>query len=397
MGSDVIESGVTQAVSQVSHEGDRLAALRRYDVLDTPCEPEFDDLVRLAAEACEAPVAVISLVEDRRQWFKAEVGLELRETSLVESICAQTIRQPGLFVVPDASKDPRFDDNPVVKGRPHLRFYAGARLDTPEGLPLGALCVLDTRPRQDLTDGQKFALQVLARQVMVQLELRRAVAERDEALTAIRQAEQRQALLVRELHHRIRNTLALVQSLLGSTARSARSIDGYHQAFSARIASMARTQTLLTEDYWQTASLQAMLEHELRPFMDEGPMEGPMRVVLDGPPVDLAADLAIPVGMALHELTSNAVRHGALSVPQGRVEVRWDLTRRDGKRKLILSWAEHDGPPVQEPRKRGFGSTLLERVLALQANAEVRIAYGREGLTFRLEAPLVEQRLVPEY
>jgi two-component sensor histidine kinase len=126
-------------------------------------------------------------------------------------------------------------------------------------------------------------------------------------------------------------------------------------------------------------------------------MEGPMRVVLDGPPVDLAADLAIPVGMALHELTSNAVRHGALSVPQGRVEVRWDLTRRDGKRKLILSWAEHDGPPVQEPRKRGFGSTLLERVLALQANAEVRIAYGREGLTFRLEAPLVEQRLVPEY
>jgi GAF domain-containing protein len=308
MGSDVIESGVTQAVSQVSHEGDRLAALRRYDVLDTPCEPEFDDLVRLAAEACEAPVAVISLVEDRRQWFKAEVGLELRETSLVESICAQTIRQPGLFVVPDASKDPRFDDNPVVKGRPHLRFYAGARLDTPEGLPLGALCVLDTRPRQDLTDGQKFALQVLARQVMVQLELRRAVAERDEAL-----------------------------------------------------------------------------------------MEGPMRVVLDGPPVDLAADLAIPVGMALHELTSNAVRHGALSVPQGRVEVRWDLTRRDGKRKLILSWAEHDGPPVQEPRKRGFGSTLLERVLALQANAEVRIAYGREGLTFRLEAPLVEQRLVPEY
>ena len=87
----------------MSDDGGRLAALRRYDVLDTPCEPEFDDLVRLAARACEAPVAVISLVDDRRQWFKAEVRLDVRETSLVESICAQTIRQPGLFVVPDAS------------------------------------------------------------------------------------------------------------------------------------------------------------------------------------------------------------------------------------------------------------------------------------------------------
>src|SRR5918997_1341778 len=142
-------------------EEDRLAALRRYAILDTPCEPDFDDIVRLAAQACEAPVAVISLVDDRRQWFKAEIGLDVRETSLIESMCARAILQPGLFIVADASKDPRFDDNPVVKGKPYLRFYAGARLDTPEGLPLGALCILDTKPRQDLTDGQKFALEVL--------------------------------------------------------------------------------------------------------------------------------------------------------------------------------------------------------------------------------------------
>jgi two-component sensor histidine kinase len=374
-------------------EVDRLAALRRYAILDTPCEPDFDDIVRLAAQACEAPVAVISLVDDRRQWFKAEIGLDVRETALVESICAQAIQQPGLFVVPDASKDERFDNNPLVQGAPHLRFYAGARLETPEGLPLGALCVLDTKPREGLTEAQRFSLSALARQVMAQMELRWTVMQRDEALAASHRAEQRQALLVRELHHRIRNTLALVQSLLGSTARSSKSIDAFYAAFSARIASLARTQTLLTEDYWQTASLHAMLSHELQPFIEEGPG----RVALDGPAIDLSADLAVPVGMALHELTSNAVRHGALSVPEGRVKVTWDLTQVNGKRALHLEWIERDGPPMQTPQQRGFGSTLLERVLAIQANAKVQITFDTEGLSFRMDAPLIEHRLVPKY
>ena len=293
-------------------EVDRLAALRRYAILDTPCEPDFDNIVRLAAQACEAPVVVISLVQDRRQWFKAEIGLDVRETALVESMCAQAIRWPGLFIVPDASKDERFDNNPLVQGAPHLRFYAGARLEAPEGLPLGALCVLDTKAREGLSEQERFALTALARQVMAQIELRWTVIQRDEALAASLKAEERQALLVRELHHRIRNTLALVQSLLGSTARSSHTIEAFYAAFSARIASLARTQTLLTEDYWQTASLQALVEHELQPFMNE-----PERIALEGPPVDLSADLAVPVGMALHELTSNAVRHGSLSMPEG--------------------------------------------------------------------------------
>jgi two-component sensor histidine kinase len=374
-------------------EVDRLAALRRYAILDTPCEPHFDDIVRLAAQTCKAPVAVISLVDDRRQWFKAEIGLDVRETSLVESMCAQAILQPGLFIVPDASKDERFDNNPLVQGAPHLRFYAGARLETPEGLPLGALCVLDTTPREGLTEAQRFSLSALAQQVMTQLELRRVIAERDAMLEGSRRAEQRQALLVRELHHRIRNTLALVQSLLGSTARSSKSIEAFYAAFSARIASLAKTQTMLTEDYWQTASLRAMLEQELQPFIEEGPG----RVVLQGPAIDLSADLAVPVGMALHELTSNAVRHGSLSVPEGRVEVAWSLGQVDGKRMLHLEWTERDGPPVQTPQQRGFGSTLLDRVLAMQANAKVQITFDTAGLTFRMDAPLIKHRLVPKY
>lgn len=374
-------------------EEDRLAALRRYAILDTPREPAFDDIVCLAAQVCRTPVALISLVEDRRQWFKAELGLGIRETSLVESICASAILQPGILVVPDTTKDHRFDDNPLVRGNPYLRFYAGARLETPEGLPLGALCVLDTAPREELTEQQRFALVTLARQVMAQLELRRAVIDRDEALAASRRIEQRQALLVRELHHRIRNTLALVQSLLGSTARSTRTSTEFYREFSGRIASLARTQTLLTEDYWQTAPVRAMLESELQAFTNSNPD----RVKLTGPRLDLAADLAVPIGMAFHELASNAARHGALSVPEGRVEVTWDLKEVDGKRKLVLEWAEREGPLVEVPQRRGFGSALLERVLTMQANAEVKVSYKPSGLHVRIQAPLIEQRLVPGY
>jgi two-component sensor histidine kinase len=119
--------------------------------------------------------------------------------------------------------------------------------------------------------------------------------------------------------------------------------------------------------------------------------------MLLGPPVELAADLAVPVGMALHELTTTAVRFGALSVPEGYIELRWSVSAAEGGRKLHLEWAEHGGPPVNQPRHRGFGSTLLQRVLPMQCNAEVRVSYDKAGLRFRMDAPLIEQRLVPEY
>jgi two-component sensor histidine kinase len=113
--------------------------------------------------------------------------------------------------------------------------------------------------------------------------------------------------------------------------------------------------------------------------------------------MNLAADLAVPVGMALHELTSNAVRHGALSDGLGYVEVKWDLKHVDGARKLHLEWTEFDGPPVKEPERKGFGSTLLERVLAMQANGDVKLQFDPKGVRFEMEAPLVEKRLVPDY
>jgi two-component sensor histidine kinase len=373
-------------------EAERLAALARYRVLDTPREPEFDDVVRLVGQVCRTPIALITLVDDRRQWFKAKVGLSVDETPLELSFCAKAILQRGLFLVRDTTKDQRFACNPLVTGEPHLRFYAGELLETPEGLPLGTLCVLDHVPR-DLDDDQRLCLRTLARQVMSQLELRRAIGERDEALAASRDTQARQSLLVRELHHRVRNTLAMVQALVRATGRSASSMDEFYDGFSARMASLAHTQSLLTEDYWQTARLRDMLTNELQPFRN-GHAD---QIVLEGPPLELAADLAIPIGMVLHELTVNSVKYGALSVPRGQLTVRWDAKHVHGKRKLHLDWRESGGPAVELPKRRGFGSTMLERVLPAQAEADVRINFDAAGLHVQLEAPLVEQRLVPQH
>ncbi|WCE05023.1 GAF domain-containing sensor histidine kinase [Pseudoxanthomonas sp. JBR18] len=158
----------------------RLEALRSYRILDTPSEPAFDDITRIAALICGTPMALVSLVDHDRQWFKSRVGLEAPQTPRTSSICAHAIAQDALFVVEDTLEDPRFVRNPLVTGDPHLRFYAGALLKTSDGLPLGTVCVLDTQPRR-LSEAQREALTALARQAMAQLELRRTLAYAQEA------------------------------------------------------------------------------------------------------------------------------------------------------------------------------------------------------------------------
>jgi GAF domain-containing protein len=161
-------------------EKKRLKVLWQYDVLDTVPEEVFDDLTELAARICEAPVALISLVDENRQWFKSKVGLTTNETSRDVSFCSHAIEQEGLFIIPDATKDQRFAHNPLVTSDPKIRFYAGAPLVTPDGHALGSLCVIDKVPRELRADQQQ-ALRVLARHVMTQLELRRHARELAEA------------------------------------------------------------------------------------------------------------------------------------------------------------------------------------------------------------------------
>jgi PAS domain S-box-containing protein len=165
-----------------AHEAARLEVLASFDILDTPPEPGFDDIAMLASQICEAPMALVSLIGEGRQWFKARVGFDACETPLERSVCQQTLGDAIVQVVPDLTKDPRTRDNPSVTGDPHLRFYAGARLETKDGFILGTVCVSDTVPRPaGLNPPQTLALEALARQVMAQLELRKAADERDAA------------------------------------------------------------------------------------------------------------------------------------------------------------------------------------------------------------------------
>ncbi|QSX76962.1 GGDEF domain-containing protein [Agrilutibacter solisilvae] len=159
-----------------TNEDERLSALRRYQILDTPAEEAYDDLVTIASGICGTPMALVSLIDVERQWFKARAGLDAAQTPREVSFCGHVVARGRTMVVPDAMQDPRFHDNPLVTGDPSIRFYAGAPLVDSGGHAIGTLCVIDTVPR-DLEPFQQRALESLSRQVMALMELRAAHRE----------------------------------------------------------------------------------------------------------------------------------------------------------------------------------------------------------------------------
>ena len=180
-------------------EASRLKALERYGILDSPAEQGFDDIVLLASQICGTPVALVSFVDHDRQWFKAKTGFDKSETPLSQSVCKLAIQQPGLFIIPDLSADPRTWHNTLVSEDPNIRFYAGARLEAPDGAALGSLCVIDTKARPGgLTPDQAAALEALGRQVMTLLELRSLHREQQAELVttqgALRQSQKMEAI-----------------------------------------------------------------------------------------------------------------------------------------------------------------------------------------------------------
>jgi PAS domain S-box-containing protein len=209
-------------------------------------------------------------------------------------------------------------------------------------------------------------------------------------ITERKHAEDQKSLMVRELHHRVKNTLATVQAIANATARNATDIEAFRQSFTARIISLARTHTLLTENAWGVIPLRDLLDTELAPYEEAG------RVVREGPPVLLPSDVALALGMAVHELTTNAAKHGALSTPTGRLTVRWALSEADGGRRLRFAWTERGGPLTSPPSRKGFGSRLLQHMLGGQLKGDVLMDYAAEGLTFSIDIALAEPEVAPE-
>jgi GAF domain-containing protein len=192
----------------IKNESARVAALQKYAILDTEPERAFDDLVLLASFICNAPIALISLVDQDRQWFKAKVGVTVSETPRELAFCATAIRQTDLFVVPDTLNDERFRNNPLVTSEPNIRFYAGAPLINEEGFALGTICVIDRTPRE-FGSSQQAALKALSRLVLLQMEFRRNLMLLKEALNdRAKEEHERQQELVK-----LQQTLVRVMGL----------------------------------------------------------------------------------------------------------------------------------------------------------------------------------------
>lgn len=330
-------------------EAARLAALRRYRILDTEPEQGFDDLTMLASQLCGTPIALISLVDADRQWFKSKIGITVAETARSISFCAHAIHQPDLFVVPDAQQDQRFRENPLVTSEPGIRFYAGAPLVTPEGHALGTLCVIDRVPRT-LTADQVASLEALKRQAEAQLELHRNLDELSGALKERDLAEAEQIGLIGELRAALDNIQKLAALVpLCSTCQFSVVIPG----------EMARVATV-------TEGVSEML-HE-RGFPEAKQFE---------------------VELALQEALTNAIRHGCRNDPKKLVQC--SVTIEESGEVLIVVRDPGPGfdpasvPDPSDPanllKSSGRGVYLINHMMD-----EVRFADGGREIQMRKHA-----------
>jgi two-component sensor histidine kinase len=192
-------------------------------------------------------------------------------------------------------------------------------------------------------------------------------------------------LLIGELNHRVKNTLGLVQAIAKETLRGHDPGRDIRDALDSRLGALARSHDILARESWEGASLTEVIRRAFAPFLRQGKMED--RLTIDGRDARLSPTAALSLGMAFHELATNAAKYGALSVPSGKVEVRWtEETSRDGAG-LRLNWRERDGPMVSPPTRKGFGSRLIERALAYEMNGTTRLDYAVDGLRFEISVP----------
>lgn len=496
-------SDLPAEIAAVLTSPQRLGALRSVVPDMAVPDADFRELAEIAADLFDAPIALVTLVDTRHQWFKGAAGTGETQASSEESFCAHTIAGPPdkVFVVGDASIDLRFSRRPRPNVAPSLRFYAGAPLII-DDQPLGTVCVFDVKPRGDLAPQLLIQLQRLARVAAALLTLKHEARQRALKEAALSREEQRHAmaldaanvgswlwdvrsghvscnpamlrmfdmrpagvvrardifnaihredrvatlarlrsamtqdeeydgtfrigstgcwllgrgrvherdaqgkatlflginidvtneqisaqrtrLLLRELNHRVKNTLAMLQSLARQTLRQTSDPQAFMTAFAGRLQSISEAHGLLSDHEWGEIHLSALLAKQLAPHVrDYG-----RQIEIHKDEILLGPDQAVGLGLVLHELATNAAKYGSLGVPNGKVVLTARGVDEDGHRVLHMTWTEVGGPPVSEPERRGFGSILIERSLDKVMGSSVKTEYLPAGLTAIVRLPL---------
>ncbi|ROU02894.1 GAF domain-containing protein [Histidinibacterium lentulum] len=355
---------MTSATSEIA----RQAELRAYGILDTAPETDFDEIAALVAQLLEAPVALVSFVEPDRQWFKAHVGVEERETPIEMSICAQTIRQGDLYEIEDLHTDPRTRGHGLVTARPDLRFYAGAPLVSPSGVAIGSLCVLDTRPRR-LTPTQRQTLLVMARQVVRQLDARRAQ----------RLAETQRS----EADHRVKNSLQSVASYARllrlrsrseETKRALTRVEGRIQTVAALHAELYRSDADDTVDIGRyLLNVGDLLRAGCPPNI---------RLAVTAETAMVPTAIATGCAGILNEVVANAIKHAFPDGRQGAIQVSGLAV--DGS--YVLDCGD-DGVGIPGDAPAGLGLTIIDTT-AQQIGGTVETRATGGGHALRVTVPL---------
>ncbi len=349
---------------------ERLERLYSYEILDTDREADFDEIAQLAAQICGTAISVVNLIDADRQWFKAEVGFGVRETPLETSICSHVILEDEFVEIPDTLLDSRMKGNPLCTGDPGLRFYAGALLKSEDGLPLGTLCVLDYEPRE-LTALQRDTLRVLARQVMAQLNMRRALAANK--------------LMRQEVDHRVKNSLQSLSSLIGIQERRAIGDEARKalQTVHSRIEAMSRLHSQLyrTNDRL-LVDLKAYLDEMIQNISAMAPQG--VHLALDAIDCSVPSGQAVAVGTLVNEFVANSYKHAFPDGRQGRVTIR--IANGDTPGMLRVSCSDNGAglPDTSDPAEGGLG-TLIAQVISAELNAELEVCSSHAGLTVGLE------------
>ena len=371
------------------NEAERLLAVRRYDILDTPPDGAFDRITAIAARLFKVPIAIVSIVDEDRIWFKSHHGLDVKQITRDPGLCASAILVDMPWVIENAKTDIRTLANPLVAGEFGLRFYAGAPLRTRDGYGLGTLCVIDKEPRS-FSEDEAQTLADLAAIVMDELELRlsahRALAAKEPEIREKAQAQEQLRFLMNELKHRVKNSLASVHAIAQQTGKNSASVEEFMGKFEGRLATLTRAHDLLTNTSWSGGTLRDILRLSVEAYWNREQSN----IVLQGPDIQLGPRVALALNLVFYELGTNAAKYGALSRSEGRVTIAWTVEPDlENEPSMVLRWIEEGGPAIEEPpSRRGFGSRVLDYSVRHELRGDTRVEYARSGLRVTISFPL---------